>query len=40
MHYAKIRKLEKTMTKYSFYTNDLRFSLCCHYSTKRPTTKK
>ena len=25
MHYAKIRKLEKTVTKYSSYTNDLRF---------------
>ena len=27
---AKIRKLEKTMIKYSSYTNYLRFSLCCH----------
>ena len=26
---AKIQKLEKTMTKYSSYTNHLRFSLCC-----------
>ena len=29
---AKIRKLEKTMIKYSSYTNHLRFSLCCHHS--------
>ena len=28
----KIRKLEKTMTKYSSYTNHLRFSLRCHHS--------
>ena len=35
MHYgetilAKIRKLEKTMIKYSSYTNHVSFSLCCH----------
>ena len=29
---AKIRKLEKTMIKYSSYTNYLRFSLRCHHS--------
>ena len=29
---AKIRKLEKTMTKYSSYTSHLRFSLCCHHN--------
>ena len=29
---AKIRKLEKTMIKYSYYTNHLRFFLCCHHS--------
>ena len=28
---AKIRKLEKTMIKYSSYTNHLWFSLCCHH---------
>ena len=28
---AKIRKLEKTMIKYSSYTNHLRFSLRCHH---------
>ena len=27
---AKIQKLEKTMIKYSTYTNHLRFSLHCH----------
>ena len=27
---AKIRKLEKTMIKYSSYTNHIRFSLRCH----------
>ena len=27
---AKIGELEKTMIKYSSYTNDLRFSLHCH----------
>ena len=27
---AKIRKLEKTMIKYSSYTNHLQSSLCCH----------
>ena len=37
MHYgenilAKILKLEKTMIKYSSYTNHLQFSLCCHHS--------
>ena len=37
MHYgetilAKIRKLEKTMIKYSSYTNHLRFSLRCHHN--------
>ena len=26
------RKLEKTMIKYSSYTNHLRFSLCCHHN--------
>ena len=29
---AKIRNLEKTMIKYSSYTNHLRFSLCCHHN--------
>ena len=29
---AKIRKLEKTMTKYSSYTSHLRFSLRCHHN--------
>ena len=29
---AKIRKLEKTMIKYSSYTNHLQFSLRCHHS--------
>ena len=29
---AKIRKLEKTMIKYSSYTNHLRFFLRCHYN--------
>ena len=29
---AKIRKLEKTMIKYSSYTNHLRFSLHCHHN--------
>ena len=29
---AKIRKLEKTMIKYSTYTNHLRFSLHCHHN--------
>ena len=29
---AKIRKLEKTMIKYSSYTNHLRLSLCCHHN--------
>ena len=37
MHYgetilAKIRKLEKTIIKYSCYTNHLRFSLRCHHN--------
>ena len=37
MHYgktilAKIRKLEKTMIKYSSYTTHLQFSLCCHHN--------
>ena len=37
MHYGeailvKIRKLEKTMIKYSSYTNHLRFSLRCHHN--------
>ena len=37
MHYgktilAKIRKLEKTMIKYSSYPNNLQFSLRCHHS--------
>ena len=37
MHYgetilAKIRKLEKTMFKYSSYTNHLRFSLLCYHN--------
>ena len=27
---AKIQKLEKTMIKYSSYTNHLQFCLCCH----------
>ena len=39
MHYgetilAKIRKLEKTMLRYSSYTNHLRFSLRCHHNNK------
>ena len=29
---AKIRKLEKTMIKYSYYTNHLQFSLRCHHN--------
>ena len=29
---AKIRKLEKTVIKYSSYTNHLRFSLRCHHN--------
>ena len=29
---AKIRKLEKTMIKYSSYTNHLQFFLHCHHS--------
>ena len=29
---AKIRKLEKTMTKYLSYTNHLQFSLHCHHN--------
>ena len=29
---AKIRKLGKTMIKYSSYTNHLRFSLRCHHN--------
>ena len=29
---AKIRKLEKTIIKYSSYTNHLRLSLCCHHN--------
>ena len=29
---AKIRKLEKTMIKYSSYTNHLQFSLRCHHN--------
>ena len=29
---AKIRKLEKTMIKYSSYDNHLRFSLCCYHN--------
>ena len=29
---AKIRKLKKTMIKYSSYTNYLRFSLRCHHN--------
>ena len=37
MHYGetipdKIQKLEKTMIKYSFYTNHSQFSLCCHHN--------
>ena len=37
MHYgetnpAKIRKLEKTMIKYSSYTNHLQFYLRCHHN--------
>ena len=37
MHYcetilAKIRKLEKTMIKYSSYTNHLQFSFRCHHN--------
>ena len=37
MHYgettlAKIQKLEKTMIKYSSYTNHLQFSLHCHHN--------
>ena len=32
MHYGKIRKLEKTMIKYSSYPNNLQFSLRCHHS--------
>ena len=31
---AKIRKLEKTMIKYSAYTNHLLFSLRCHHNKK------
>ena len=31
---AKIRKLEKTMIKYSSYTNHLQFSLRCHHNKK------
>ena len=33
---AKIQKLEKTMIKYSSYTNHLRFSLCCHHNKVLP----
>ena len=33
---AKIRKLEKTMIKYSSYTNHLRFSLRCHHNKVLP----
>ena len=29
---AKVQKLEKTMIKYSSYTNHLRFSLRCHHN--------
>ena len=29
---AKIQKLEKTMIKYSSYTDHLQFSLCCHHN--------
>ena len=37
MHYcetilAKIQKLEKTMIKYSSYTNHLQFSFRCHHN--------
>ena len=39
---AKMRKLEKTMIKYSSYTDHLRFSSLSSQqdSTERPTTKK
>ena len=33
---AKIQKLEKTMIKYSSYTNHLRFSLRCHHNKISP----
>ena len=33
---AKIRKLEKTMIKYSSYTNNLQFSLRCHHNKVLP----
>ena len=33
---AKIRKVEKTMIKYSSYTNRLRFSLGCHHNNILP----
>ena len=37
MHYGetipdKIQKLEKTMIKYSFHTNQSQFFLCCHHN--------
>ena len=37
---AKIRKLEKTMIKYSSYTNHLRFSLRCHHNKKNQFYQK
>ena len=37
---AKIRKLEKTMIKYSSYTNYLRFFLCCHHNKILPKDLK
>ena len=37
---AKIRKLEKTMIKYSSYTNHLRFSLRCHHNRILPKDLK
>ena len=33
---AKIRKLEKTLIRYSSYTNHLQFSLCCHHNKVLP----
>ena len=37
---AKIRKLEKTMIKYSSYTNHLRFSLRCNHNKILPKDLK
>ena len=33
---AKVRKRQKTMIKYSSYTNHLRISLCCHHNKVLP----